>query len=201
MARDEMRRRASDRIADDRESTVLGIIRDRHPWLGGNPWFHWIEGAWRSRIVEAPGRCRRSWASCSPSRGYGRFRARQELEDAWNAAVGEPLCRQTQLGEVRRGVLNVTVSHPALLEELAAFQKPALLAALRSGAPGTTIHDIRFRVGVRDRCRPRVRGRRRPRPAPAPSGPARPDRGGGRGPEPDADRAAHGRIGASGPGR
>jgi hypothetical protein len=81
-------------------------------------------------------------------RGYGRFRARQELEEAWDAAVGQPLCRQTQLGEVRRGVLTVTVAHPALLEELAAFRKPMLLAALRSGAPGTTIHDIRFRVGA-----------------------------------------------------
>jgi hypothetical protein len=80
-------------------------------------------------------------------RGYGRFQARQELEEAWNAAVGQPQCRQTLLGEVRRGVLNVTVSHSALLEELAAFRKPALLAALRSGAPGTVIHDIRFRVG------------------------------------------------------
>jgi hypothetical protein len=80
-------------------------------------------------------------------RGYGRFWAQHELEEAWNTAVGEPLCRQTQLGEVRRGVLNVTVAHPALLEELAAFRKPELLAALRRGAPGTTIHDIRFRVG------------------------------------------------------
>ena len=82
------------------------------------------------------------------ARGYGRFLAQRELEEAWNAAVGEPLCRQTRLGEVRRGVLNVTVSHPALLEELAAFRKPELLAALRSGAPATTIHDIRFRVGA-----------------------------------------------------
>jgi len=81
-------------------------------------------------------------------RGYGRLRARQELEDAWNAAVGEPCCHQTRLGEVRRGVLNVTVAHSTLLEELAAFRKPALLAALRSGAPATTIHDIRFRVGA-----------------------------------------------------
>jgi predicted nucleic acid-binding Zn ribbon protein len=80
-------------------------------------------------------------------RGYGRLRARQELEDAWNAAVGEPSCRQTRLGEVRRGVLNVTVAHSTLLEELAAFRKSALLEALRSGAPATTIHDIRFRVG------------------------------------------------------
>jgi predicted nucleic acid-binding Zn ribbon protein len=82
------------------------------------------------------------------ARGYGRFLARQELEDAWNAAVGEPACRQTRVGEVRRGVLNVTVAHPALLEELAAFRKPELLAALRAGAPATTVHDIRFRVGA-----------------------------------------------------
>ena len=81
-------------------------------------------------------------------RGYGRLCARQELEHAWNTAVGEPFCRQTHLGEVRRGVLNVTVAHSTLLEELAAFRKPALLAALRSGAPATTIHDIRFRVGA-----------------------------------------------------
>jgi predicted nucleic acid-binding Zn ribbon protein len=80
-------------------------------------------------------------------RGYGRLRARQELEDAWNTAVGEPFCRQTRLGEVRRGVLDVTVAHSTLLEELSAFRKAALLDALRSGAPATTIHDIRFRVG------------------------------------------------------
>jgi len=81
------------------------------------------------------------------SRGYGRLRAQKELEDAWNAAVGEPGCQQTRLGEVRRGVLSVTVAHPTLLDELAAFRKPALLAALRQNAPGTVVHDIRFRVG------------------------------------------------------
>ena len=81
-------------------------------------------------------------------RGYGRLHARQELENAWNMAVGEAYCRQTRLGEVRRGVLDVTVAHSTLLEELAAFRKPALLAALRSDAPATTIHDIRFRVGT-----------------------------------------------------
>jgi predicted nucleic acid-binding Zn ribbon protein len=80
-------------------------------------------------------------------RGYGRLLARQELEDAWNQAVGASCCAQTRLGEVRRGVLNVTVAHSTLLEELAAFRKPALLEAMRAGAPATTIHDIRFRVG------------------------------------------------------
>jgi predicted nucleic acid-binding Zn ribbon protein len=80
-------------------------------------------------------------------RGYGRLLARQELEEAWNAAVGEPYCRQTRLGDVRHGVLNVTVAHSTLLEELAAFRKPSLLAALGTNAPATPIHDIQFRVG------------------------------------------------------
>jgi hypothetical protein len=79
-------------------------------------------------------------------RGYGRLRARQELEDAWNAAVGEPHCRQTHVGEVRHGVLNVKVAHSTLLEELAGFHKAALLQALRATAPATTIRDIRFQV-------------------------------------------------------
>ena len=80
-------------------------------------------------------------------RGYGRLWARQELENAWNTAVGEPHCRQTRIDDVRHGVLNVTVSHSALLEELVAFRKVTLLASLKCGAPGTAIHDIRFRFG------------------------------------------------------
>src|SRR5258708_39643944 len=81
------------------------------------------------------------------TRGFGRLRALKELEDAWNTAVGEPGCRQTRLGEVRRGVLNVTVAHPTLLEELVAFQKPMLLAALRRGAPGGLVPALRVPVG------------------------------------------------------
>jgi hypothetical protein len=81
------------------------------------------------------------------AKGYARLHASSELEEAWNTAVGEPGCRQTRVGTVRRGVLNVTVAHCTLLEELSAFQKPALLAALRQNMPGTVIHDIRFRVG------------------------------------------------------
>ena len=84
------------------------------------------------------------------SRGYGRLQAVGELEGAWNRAVGEPDCRQTRLGGVRRGTLNVTVAHPGLLEDLATFRKPALLEALRKEAPGTPILDIRFRVGPID---------------------------------------------------
>jgi Dna[CI] antecedent, DciA len=80
-------------------------------------------------------------------RGYGRLFAREILENAWNTAIGEPYCRQTQVGEICRGVLSVTVAHSSLLEELVAFRKAALLAVLQSSDLGTAVHDIQFQVG------------------------------------------------------
>lgn len=82
------------------------------------------------------------------ARGYGRLGARTELEAAWAAAVGESTFHQTKLGAVRRGVLSVTVAHPILLEELAAFRKHELLASLRKHAASAGISDIRFRIGT-----------------------------------------------------
>lgn len=105
------------------------------------------------------------------AKGYGRLQAVGELEAAWTAAVGEAAARQTRLGGVRHGVLSVTVAHPALLEELAAFRKPAILAALRRDAPGTPIQDIRFRVGPIDPPAPPMPAS--PAPTPAPRRPRR----------------------------
>jgi hypothetical protein len=87
-------------------------------------------------------------------RGYGRLQASGELEQAWNCAVGEPYCHETRVGELRRGILSVTVAHPTLLEELAAFRKAEILEALRTSAPGMTIEDIRFRIGPVGQGRP-----------------------------------------------
>src|SRR5271157_4311449 len=87
-------------------------------------------------------------------RGYGRLQTSGELEQAWNRAVGEPYCHETRVGELRRGILSVTVAHPTLLEELAAFRKSEILEALRTSAPGTTIQDIRFRIGPVGQGRP-----------------------------------------------
>lgn len=82
------------------------------------------------------------------SRGYGRLRAVGALEAAWSEAVGEPAARQTRVSGLRHGVLTVTVAHSALLEELAAFRKAELLAALRRNEDlAGRLQDIRFRVG------------------------------------------------------
>ena len=80
-------------------------------------------------------------------RGYGRVHTLGTLEEVWNRAVGEPDCWQTHVCELRHGVLNVTVAHSTLLEELRAFRKFELLNALRSSAIAVTIRDLKFRVG------------------------------------------------------
>lgn len=109
------------------------------------------------------------------AKGYGRLRGVRELEAAWSAAVGEPAAGQTRVGNLRHGVLTVTVAHPILLEELAAFRKPSLLAALRRDAPGLAVQDIRFRVGPIDpeRAGPEGEPKSPPRPSPTPAPPDR----------------------------
>jgi predicted nucleic acid-binding Zn ribbon protein len=81
------------------------------------------------------------------ARGYGRLHASNELEAAWEAALGEGYAGRTRLGDVRRGVLTVTVDHPALLEELSAYRKAELLRALRATARGSNVAALRFRIG------------------------------------------------------
>ena len=80
-------------------------------------------------------------------RGYGEYHTLGTLEEAWNKAVGEPDCWQTHVGELRRGMLDVTVAHSTLLEELRAFRKFELLNVLSSSDLAMTIRDIKFRVG------------------------------------------------------
>ncbi|AMV40819.1 DUF721 domain-containing protein [Planctomyces sp. SH-PL62] len=81
------------------------------------------------------------------ARGYGRLHAMVELQTAWDAALGEAYQGRTLLGDVRRGTLNVTVDHPALLEELSAYRKGELLQAIHDACPGSQIRGLRFRIG------------------------------------------------------
>ena len=81
------------------------------------------------------------------ARGLGRLQAKVDLDHAWSEAVGEPGCRHSRVEVLKNGILNVTVAHPTLLEELRSFQKASLLEALRRSLPETILHDIRFRVG------------------------------------------------------
>jgi predicted nucleic acid-binding Zn ribbon protein len=82
------------------------------------------------------------------ARGLGQLRSATELEQAWAQVTTETEARQTRVAGLRHGILTVTVTHPALLEELAAFRKPELLEAIRKSLPGIRLHDLRFRIGT-----------------------------------------------------
>jgi len=82
-------------------------------------------------------------------RGYGRFQADANLEQAWQAAAGGTLGRATRAGRIRRGNLEVTVTNSTVVQELT-FQKPQILAELARQLPDARIRNLRFRVGTID---------------------------------------------------
>lgn len=79
-------------------------------------------------------------------RGFARVQSGAALETAWKQVAGE-MAPYTRAGSVRRGKLEVTVSHSALVQELT-FRKAALVAELKKLLPDEKIGDLRFRVGA-----------------------------------------------------
>lgn len=77
--------------------------------------------------------------------GYDREQASEALAAAWRQAVPEPLAAHSRPGLVRRGVLEVFVTHSAIVQEFS-FHKPAVLAGLQTRLPDAGITDIRCRL-------------------------------------------------------
>ena len=82
------------------------------------------------------------------ARGWGRRQARLHLERAWAAALGPEHEPHTRVLGLRRGVLEVEVNSPVLLQELASYHKRQLLAKLRESLPNHPLTDIRFKAGT-----------------------------------------------------
>ena len=82
------------------------------------------------------------------ARGLGRRQARLHLEQAWATALGREQLAHTRVLALRRGVLEVEVNSPVLLQELASYHKRKLLAKLRETLPNQTLTDIRFKNGT-----------------------------------------------------
>jgi hypothetical protein len=79
--------------------------------------------------------------------GYDREQGSAAVEAAWADAVPEALRGATRPGLVRRGVLEVFVSHSAHVQEIG-FQKRDILARLGVLAPAAGITDIRCRLAA-----------------------------------------------------
>ena len=77
--------------------------------------------------------------------GYGRERASESLAEAWSQAAPVELAATSRPGLVRRGVLEVFVTHSAHVQELG-FRKQDVLARLRAALPDAGITDIRCKL-------------------------------------------------------
>src|SRR5438874_10368758 len=82
------------------------------------------------------------------ARGWGRRQDRLRLEQAWAEVAGPELAKQTRVGAIRRGVLEIETSNASLLQELAGFHKRRLLDGLKTKLTGVPLKDLRFRAGV-----------------------------------------------------
>jgi len=71
--------------------------------------------------------------------------AREELELAWTAAAGDLVAARSKVGSLRRGVLEIFVSDPILLQELEGFEKARLLADLKERVYHNRVDGLRFR--------------------------------------------------------
>ena len=78
-------------------------------------------------------------------KGYGQQKSTTELQEAWEK-IAQPLKDFTRTGVVRRGVLEIIVTSPAITQQLE-FQKKQLLAELNRQLPQNKISEIRFRIG------------------------------------------------------
>jgi len=79
-------------------------------------------------------------------RGFGRVISGEDYEAAWSRAAGPLAAKYSRTGSLRRGTLEVVVSHSALIQELG-FRRQELIDALNRELPDQDIKDIRFRSG------------------------------------------------------
>jgi predicted nucleic acid-binding Zn ribbon protein len=78
-------------------------------------------------------------------KGYAQVRQAGQYNDAWASAAGH-FAAQSEVGQLSRGVLEVTVANSLVMQELT-FEKERILAALKAALPDAGVKQLRLRVG------------------------------------------------------
>ena len=100
----------------------------------------------RRRFKRRPKRPANILSQLMARKGYGQTKTNDELDDTWNAIVGQKWQAKTRVGNISRGVLEVFVSSAAVNQHLG-FQKKKLIAELSKRVPQNKIKDIKFSLG------------------------------------------------------
>jgi len=105
----------------------------------------------KQKTRKGPQRLSNILADLIIQRGYARQVAASAFQNAWRAATEARLHSASRPGNVRRGVLEVTVKNSIVMQELT-FQKRQILKRLNEEIAGDdpSIRDIRFRIGTVD---------------------------------------------------
>lgn len=82
-------------------------------------------------------------------KGYAQVQTAATSEQAWRDAAGAKLAAHSRAGNIKRGVLEITVRNSAAMQELT-FQKKQLLAKMAVSLPDQKIKGLKFRVGPID---------------------------------------------------
>lgn len=101
----------------------------------------------RQYYQKSPQRIADALSTLMARRGYAQLEAAGQRQEVWQSVVGKSLTPHSRIGNIRRGVVEVTVCNSAVLQELT-FRKRELLRKMAAALPNQRIKDIRFRIGT-----------------------------------------------------
>jgi predicted nucleic acid-binding Zn ribbon protein len=81
------------------------------------------------------------------TRGWGRKADQIQLEEAWLATIGPEFGPKTRINSLKRGIAEIEVNDPILLQELVQFHQQRLLTILKQKVTNKPVKQIRFRFG------------------------------------------------------
>lgn len=79
-------------------------------------------------------------------KGYAQQKSSNEIDDHWNAVVGDKWKSRTRVGRLTQGTLEIVVANSSISHNLT-FKKNKLLKQLQTRMPQNQITDLRFRIG------------------------------------------------------
>ena len=80
------------------------------------------------------------------ARGLARRNSDRQLSELWKQAAGDRIAAVTRVEGLKRGVLQISVSNAAMLNELVSFHRQNLLKQLKSLDEKQRIQNIKFRL-------------------------------------------------------
>lgn len=101
----------------------------------------------RQYYQKGPQRIADTLSTLMARRGYAQVETAGKRRDVWVAVVGKQLAAHSRVGNIRGGVMEVTVCNSTVLQELS-FRKTELIKKMAAALNDQQVTDMRFRIGT-----------------------------------------------------